>query len=164
MTVRANLVIGADGSTAASGSSKQLSSPEDRKRFHELRKGSNFILIGGNTARNEPYLSTPIPLIVVSKSSQINEIKENPIHEILNLSPQDSLEIGIKKYGPDVVIEGGPNFLIQIISKVDELFITISNRTGDGQVVSFDGLTRNFIMEDMEKIEGDIFYKFMKSK
>jgi riboflavin biosynthesis pyrimidine reductase len=63
-----------------------------------------------------------------------------------------------------VLIEGGPNLLLNLINFVDELYITIANRYGDGQIVSFDGLTREFIMEEMEKIEGEIFYRFIRER
>lgn len=164
MSVRANLVIGADGSTSAGGTSKNLSSPEDRRRFHDLRVGADFIFIGGNTARNEPYESTPIPLVVASRFKAIEKISNNPLAEVSNETPIKALTTAIKKFGPNVIVEGGPNLLLEIIKQIEELYITISNRTGDGQVVSFDGLTRDFIMEDMEKIEGEIFYKFKRLK
>ena len=73
MRVLANLVLGSDGSTTLDGSSKALSSASDRKRFHELRTLASAILIGGNTARTEPYASTPVPLVVVTRSGEIPE-------------------------------------------------------------------------------------------
>ena len=164
MSVRANLVIGADGSTSSDGSSKKLSSQEDRRRFHELRNGADFIFIGGNTARNEPYGKTNIPVVVVSKFKMISEISSNELVEIINENPTRALEMALRKYGENGIVEGGPNLLLEIIDKIDELYITISTRTGDGQVVSFDGLTRNFVMEDMDKVEGEIFYKFKRLK
>ena len=164
MSVRANLVIGADGSTSADGSSKKLSSQEDRRRFHELRNGANFIFIGGNTARIEPYGKTSIPVVVVSKFKTISEISNNELAEIINEKPTIALEMALRKYGENGIVEGGPNLLLEIIDQIDELYITISTRTGDGQVVSFDGLTRNFVMEDMGKVEGEIFYKFKRLK
>jgi riboflavin biosynthesis pyrimidine reductase len=164
MTIYANLVIGLDGSTSSNGSSVKLSSQEDRRRFHELRKRADVIFIGGETARNEPYSTTPLPLVVVSKSSVIEEITGNEKVKILNDSPIDALKITIKEFGENVLIEGGPNLLLEVINLVDELYITIANRSGDGQLVSFDGLTRNFIMEDMVKVDGEIFYKFKREK
>lgn len=162
MTVLANLVIGLDGSTTSAGSSAKLSSQEDRRRFHELRKRVDVILIGGTTARNEPYQKTPVPLLIASKSKEISEINSNEIAEIINKDPVSSIKYAREKYGESILIEGGPNFLLEVIDEVDELYITISSKSGDGQIVSFDGLTRNFIMEGMEKIEEEIFYKFMR--
>ena len=164
MTVLANLVIGLDGSTTSAGSSAKLSSQEDRRRFNELRKRADVILIGGETARKEPYQKTPVPLVVTSKFKEILEINLNEKAEIVNIAPVSSIKYAREKYGETILIEGGPNFLLEVIGEVDELYITISSKNGDGQVVSFDGLTRNFIMEDMEKIDQEIFYKFMQSR
>ena len=164
MTVLANLVIGLDGSTTSAGSSAKLSSQEDRRRFNELRKRADVILIGGETARKEPYQKTPVPLVVTSKFKEILEINLNEKAEIVNIAPVSSIKYAREKYGETILIEGGPNFLLEVIDEVDELYITISSKNGDGQVVSFDGLTRNFIMEDMEKIDQEIFYKFMQSR
>jgi riboflavin biosynthesis pyrimidine reductase len=164
MTIYANLVIGLDGSTSSGGNSSKLSSQEDRRRFHELRKKADAIFIGGESARNEPYSNTPLPLVVVSKSQVISEISANSNALVVNDSPINALKIAVEKYGPNVIIEGGPNLLLEVIGHVDELYITIANRTGDGQLVSFDGLTRDFVMEDMEKIDGEIFYQFNRAK
>ena len=164
MTVYANLVIGLDGSTSAEGRSAKLSSDTDRKRFHQLRERADVIFIGGETARREPYGKTPVPLVIVSKFTEIKEISENKNALIINKDPQSALQIAIEKYGPNVLIEGGPNLLLNLINFGDELYITIANRYGDGQIVSFDGLTREFIMEEMEKIEGEIFYRFIRER
>jgi riboflavin biosynthesis pyrimidine reductase len=86
MRITANLVIGADGATVLEGSSKALSSQADRSRFHALRERASTILIGGNTARNEPYAKTPVPLVIVSASNQIpKEVRNNPLADIWNI-------------------------------------------------------------------------------
>mgnify|MGYP006287801923 FL=1 len=162
MAIAANLVIGVDGSTSFNGKSAKLSSVEDRRRFHEIRKGADVIIIGGNTARVEPYSDTPIPLVVVSKSKSINEISNNSKAEILNMDPKAALKESVTKYGKNVLIEGGPNLLMELLPLIEELNITITDRSGDGQIMSFDGLTRDFIMESMDKVQGEIFYKFKR--
>ena len=162
MAIAANLVIGVDGSTSFNGKSAKLSSDEDRRRFHEIRKGADVIIIGGNTARVEPYADTPIPLVVISRSKSIHEISNNSKAEILNLDPKAALKESVAKYGENVLIEGGPNLLMELLPLIEELNITITDRSGDGQIMSFDGLTRDFIMESMDKIQGEIFYKFKR--
>ena len=162
MAIAANLVIGVDGSTSFNGKSAKLSSDEDRRRFHEIRKGADVIIIGGNTARVEPYADTPIPLVVISRSKSIHEISNNSKAEILNMDPNAALKESVAKYGENVLIEGGPNLLMELLPLIEELNITITDRSGDGQIMSFDGLTRDFIMESMDKIQGEIFYKFKR--
>ena len=162
MAIAANLVIGVDGSTSFNGKSAKLSSDEDRRRFHEIRKGADVIIIGGNTARVEPYADTPIPLVVISRSKSIHEISNNSKAEILNMDPKAALKESVAKYGENVLIEGGPNLLMELLPLIEELNITITDRSGDGQIMSFDGLTRDFIMESMDKVQGEIFYKFKR--
>ena len=62
----ANLIVGNDGSTTANNSSIGLSTDEDRLRFQQLRSKSDLILIGGNTARREPYKRTLSPLYILT--------------------------------------------------------------------------------------------------
>ena len=71
MPIIANLILGRDGGTSIRGRSAPLSSSSDRKRFHELRAMSDAIVIGGETARCEPYGKTPVPLIVVTRSQEV---------------------------------------------------------------------------------------------
>ena len=59
----ANLIVGKSGATTLAGSSIPLSDDEDRRRFKQLREESDLIIIGGNTARREPYKRTPIPAL-----------------------------------------------------------------------------------------------------
>ena len=92
MVVMANLVMGADGSTSIRGSSSALSSKLDRLRFHELRKRASVILIGGNTARNEPYAKTPLPLVILTLKNQIpDEVLANPNLEVWQLDPVEAV-------------------------------------------------------------------------
>jgi riboflavin biosynthesis pyrimidine reductase len=63
--VIATLVVGSDGSTAKDGSSRGVTSTLDRARFLERRRHVDAILIGGNTARCEPYRKTPVPVVVI---------------------------------------------------------------------------------------------------
>ena len=63
-----SLVLGADGSLTKNGSSRALSSAGDRQRFLALRRECGAIVIGGETARAEPYERTPAPLIILSRT------------------------------------------------------------------------------------------------
>ena len=164
MALIANLIIGADGSTSIDGNSKKLSSPADRKRFHNLRTQVKAIVIGGETARNEPYKHTPVTLFVISHNREIPEIDGNDLAKLVNEEPKNFLSRLKNESNGDILFEGGPNLLTEIIDLIDYLYITITSKTGDGQLISFDGLTRNFIMEDKEVIDGEIFYKFKQQR
>ena len=68
-------MVGRDGSTSKENSSNGVSSDADRKAFLARRRKVDCILIGGNTARHEPYKQSPVPLVILSRST-INPVAE----------------------------------------------------------------------------------------
>ena len=134
--VAANLVIGADGSTTFNGSSRGLSFPADRLRFHQLRAEFHAILIGGNTAKNEPYGKTPLPLIVLSHHPLPALIKANERAVLWDLSLPVAITRAKQEYG-DLLVEAGPKLLSAALrlGLLTELFVTISPATpGENQI------------------------------
>ena len=166
MSILANLVLGSDGSTTLDGSSKSLSSAEDRKRFHELRAQASVILIGGNTARTEPYAQTPVPLIVISKSGEIpDSVRKNSMAQIWDLDPISAVEKAANQFGGNLFVEGGMNLIQELLiaNKIDELYLTLSKKSGGENVYDLSALTREFTVESSEKIEGETFLKLIKN-
>ena len=166
MSVLANLVLGSDGSTSLDGSSKSLSSTEDRRRFHELRAQASVILIGGNTARNEPYAQTPVPLVVITRSGQIPEsVRANPNAHIWELDPISAVDNARKEFGECVLVEAGMSLIQELLvaNKIDELYLTLSKISGGENVYDLSGLTREFTVESSEKIDGETFLKLVRN-
>jgi len=166
MSVLANLVLGSDGSTSLGGSSKLLSSAEDRRRFHELRTRASVILIGGNTARTEPYVTTPVPLVVISRSGNIPEsVRENPKAQVWELDPVSAIEKAQKEFGGDVLVEGGMGLVEELLlrNQIDELYLSLSKRSGGENVYDLSALTRDFTVESSEKIDGETFLKLIRN-
>ena len=166
MSVLANLVLGSDGSTTLDGSSKSLSSAEDRKRFHELRAQASVILIGGNTARNEPYAQTPVPLVVITRSGDIpGSVRDNPKANIWELDPLTAIDKAQKEFGGCVLIEGGMKLVEELLiaNKIDELYLTLSHKSGGENVYDLSALTREFTVESSEKLEGETFLKLVRN-
>jgi riboflavin biosynthesis pyrimidine reductase len=132
--VQANLVIGADGSTTINGRSKGLSSAVDRERFHKLRQSAQVILIGGNSARNEPYANTPTRLVVVSKDKNLGLKLGNPLAEFWDTTPLQALTRLESEGTESVLIEGGVNLLKPLLAAkaIDDFFIT-KTRKIDGE-------------------------------
>lgn len=87
MTVTVTLVVGSDGSTTKDGSSAGVTTAADRSEFLARRRTADCILIGGNTARTEPYHRTPVPVVVISRSL-INPLADNRLAHCWNLSPR----------------------------------------------------------------------------
>ncbi len=151
VVVSANLILGADGSSTANGSSIGLSNDEDRQRFHQLRGESDLILIGGNTARREPYKRTPIPLYILTHS-KVKLQPKNQLAKQFQLTPKQLLEeVGSKFESTSelpikLLVEAGPKLLLEMISQslVDHLYLTVSlNKKGENKV-DIDELTKDF--------------------
>lgn len=166
MSVLANLVLGSDGSTSLDGSSKSLSSAEDRRRFHEVRAQASVILIGGNTARTEPYAQTPVPLVVITRSGEIPEsVRANPKTHIWELDPISAVEKALKEFGGTVLVEGGIRLVQELLlaNQIDELYLTLSKISGGENVYDLSALTREFTVESSEKIDGETFLKLIRN-
>ena len=166
----ANLIVGKDGSTTVAGSSTPLSTDEDRRRFHQLRTDSDLILIGGNTARREPYKRTPIPLYILTHTKvrlapknqlakQFSMTSTQMINEISNNFPPQDSKAGIK-----LLVEAGPKLLQQMIndSLIDQLYLSINlEKTGDNQI-SIEELTSTFELISTEVISACEFRYYQK--
>ena len=166
MRVLANLVLGSDGSTTLDGSSKALSSATDRKRFHELRAQASAILIGGNTARSEPYATTPVPLAVITRSGNIPEsVKGNPKAQIWELDPISAIKKAGEEFGGNILVEGGINLVQELLiaNQIDELYLTLSKKSGGENVYDLSALIRDFTVESSEKIDGETFLKLTRN-
>lgn len=162
LVVTANLVIGSDGATSKNGSSLGLSSSNDRARFHEIRSQSDAILIGGATARREPYKKTPVPLFIVTHS-QVRLQPKNPLAKQLNMDPITALG-EIEKFFADkpkvkLLVEAGPK-LLQILlehKKIDRFYLTINQSIEGENRINTDKLLNGFNLIKKEEIGSDQF-------
>lgn len=166
VVVSANLIVGVDGSTTANGSSIGLSNDEDRQRFHQLRGESDLILIGGNTARREPYKRTPIPLYILTHS-KVKLQPKNQLAKQFQLTPKQLLEEVENKFESSselpikLLVEAGPKLLLEMISQslVDHLYLTVSlNKKGENKVDIVE-LTKGFrLVRNEVKIDYEFRY------
>jgi len=160
--VRANLVIGISGQTTLNGRSNGLSSPADRRNFHAMRQQFDVILIGGQTARTEPYQKTPIPLVVISRSASIPEpLKINPMLNWWQLSPELAIGKCQKEFGEKVLIEGGANLVLAALPWITELSLTRSAISEGENKLEVSKLIQNFelISEELTPDEKFQLYK-----
>ena len=162
LMVVANLVIGSDGSTSKNGSSIGLSSQADRARFHEIRSKSNAILIGGETARREPYKKTPVPLFIVTHS-HVRLQPKNQLAKQLNMDPIAAIS-EIEKFfegttDVQLLVESGPKLLQLLIDnkKIDKLYLTINYAMTGENKIDLENLLKNFNLISREKIDSDEF-------
>lgn len=160
--VVANLLVGADGSTTVRGRSVGLSSPVDRKRFHQLRSSADYIVIGGNTARTEPYASTPVPLVVLTHGELPDEISANPIARAVSAPLADVLDA----LEGNILIEAGPSLLALAMSShlVDELHLTVTGAAPGENQIDIAALTLGYDEIDCEEIDGEKFLTFIPKR
>ena len=158
MSVFASLVVGADGSTSKNGSSSGISTGADRTTFLARRRNADFILIGGQTARTEPYHRTPVPVVVISHS-MLNALADNRLAHWWNLSPVSALEKGRKKFGPNVLVEAGPRIINELITArvLDGIYLSITSVPDGEDVIDVEELLSNFTSIKRDELEGTFF-------
>ena len=162
LVVAANLVIGSDGATSKNGSSLGLSSTHDRARFHEIRSQSDAILIGGATARREPYKKTPLPLFIVTHS-HVKLQPKNHLAKQLNMDPITALseieKIFADKDNAQLLVEAGPKLLQVLLEKkkIDKLYLTINHGVSGENKIDVKKLLAGFNLIKKEMIDKDEF-------
>lgn len=152
--ILANLIIARNGATSIRGSSRPLSTPEDRKRFHALRKGASAIAIGGSTFRTEPYENLKIPLFVATRDSSTEIGGSSSDVRFYNLSPLELLQVARKEIEGAILIEGGVNFLRDLIAAqvIDQIFISRVDLDGDDYLLDEEALRLNYRLDSSETI------------
>ena len=136
MSIVATIVVGADGSSTIKGSSTEVTSAADRATFLQRRRLVDCIIIGGNTARNEPYSKTPVPLVVVSRQAHPNL----PAAHVWDLDPKDALTKALQEFGENILIEGGASFISNLLEQnlVDVLELSVTHATGGADIFDYE--------------------------
>ena len=165
MAVFASLVVGADGSTTKAGNSRGITSGVDRTAFLARRRSADFLLIGGETARNEPYHRTPVP-VVISSRSMINAVADNRIAHWWNLSPTAALAKGVAKFGENVLVESGPTIIKELIASraLDGIYLSITEVTNGENPINISALLEKFDQINRQQIEGTEFIEARRLK
>jgi len=158
MAVFASLVVGSDGSTTKGGNSRGIASGVDRTTFLTRRRSADFILIGGQTARSEPYHRSPVPVVIASRS-MINALTDNRLAHWWNLSPMAALAKGIKEFGSNVLVESGPAIINELIENkvLDGIYLSVTSVVGGEYPIDFEKLLANFQEVNREVIDGTTF-------
>ncbi len=159
--VAVNLIVGAQGETTWGGTSAGLSFAADRARFHQLRREFKAILIGGNTAHNEPYAKTPLPLIVLTHRPLPNHLLKNPLAEAWQLPLPEAISRAMRTYG-DLLIEAGPVLINDAISLglITEIYLSISELPGGENPIDIKRLTENGVEISRQEVEGGRFLHY----
>lgn len=159
MATVATLVLGSDGSTSLNGNSEGISSTVDRERFLVRRRLSDCLIIGGNTARSDRYLKTPVPLIILSHSRP-DLIGTNPKAHWWNLSPADAAVRAREEFGENVLIEAGISIITELLnlSLIDQLELSVTPVHGGENRIAIEELLQHFTSITKSQIGDTIFY------
>jgi riboflavin biosynthesis pyrimidine reductase len=162
--------VGKDGSTTANNSSIGLSTDEDRARFKQLRSKADLILIGGNTARREPYKKTPVPLFILTHA-KVRLQPKNQLAKQFSMSITELLSKISNNFAPtesptsiNLLVEAGPILLQQMIdlSLIDNLYLT-KNLEKDGENrISIENLIKPFNLITSERVGSCEFMHYQK--
>ena len=165
MSVIASMVVGADGSTSKDSKSAGVSSPADRRSFLARRRTVDCIIIGGNTARDEPYNRTPVPLIVLSHSL-VNPVAGNHLALMWNASLADAVERALRTFGSNILIEGGYSMICELLSAdlLDGLELSVTPETGGEGIIDWKELIARFDSYEISEEEGTLFYHAIKKR
>ena len=157
--VIATLVVGSDGSTAKDGSSRGVTSTLDRARFLERRRRVDAILIGGNTARTEPYRKTPVPVVVIS-TSMVNALADNRQAYWWNASASEALERARRLFGPTILVEAGASIINELIAsgEVDRLELSVTQVSGGEDRIDIEKMLSHFAHVENVTEGETIFY------
>lgn len=163
MPVIGTLVVGADGSTSKNGNSAGVTTELDRSEFLKRRRSADCIIIGGNTARTEPYQRTPVPVVVLSRTL-INPLSGNRLAHCWNLSAVKAVDKALETFGPRIHIEAGGSIFEELISagRIDELELSITSVIGGEDKLDIEKMLAHFTIRRDETIEGTRFISAVK--
>jgi len=166
----ANLIVGSDGSTTANNSSIGLSTDEDRLKFQQLRSKSDLILIGGNTARREPYKRTPVPLYILTHA-KVRLQPKNQLAKQFSMGITDLFSEVSNNFLPtditspiNLLVEAGPILLQEMIelSLINHLYLTKNLEKSGENKISIEELTATFKLISSERVGACEFMHYQK--
>ena len=163
MPIIATLVVGADGSTSKNGNSAGVTTELDRTEFLQRRRRADCIIIGGNTARTEPYQRTPVPVVVLSRAL-VNPLSGNRLAHCWNLSPVKAVDKALETFGPRIHIEAGATVIEELVAagRIDELELSVTAvRDGEDKLDVEKFLTHFTIIKD-QSVDGTRFISAIK--
>jgi riboflavin biosynthesis pyrimidine reductase len=88
------------------------------------------------------------------------------LRNLRNTSPTQALEKGVKKFGSNVLVEGGATFIFELIKEraLDGIYLSISPVTGGESRIDYEELLENFSEVTHREVEGTQFYQAQNLK
>ena len=159
MSISASLVVGCDGSTTKLHSSLGISSSADRAAFLARRRTFDAIIIGGNTARNEGYSRSPVPLVIISRSP-ISPLPENELAHLWNLPVSDAIKRAVKEFGANILIEAGSSIVNELLEEnlIDSFFLSVTPASSGENVIDWQNILKKFTYVEKSETSGTLFF------
>lgn len=159
MSVVATLVVSVNGYTSLGSSSIAISSSADRGAFLARRRKADVIIVGGNTARMNPYNFTPAPLVILSRSL-VNPVPMNRLAVIWNLAPVAAIQVARSEFGERILIEGGISIINELIREgaLDSLELSVTPLIGNSGPCDWEELLSNFCNIEERVVDGTRFF------
>jgi riboflavin biosynthesis pyrimidine reductase len=159
--VRLNMIVASDGSFVDStGSSRGISNDLDRKLIGHLRRQSDVVVTGGNTARNEQYrVPSHCDLAVISSSFEISDDRyvrlENPETAINKL-----VELGYQR----ILLETGPTLTKYFLetNQVDEFCLTVAGGDTTLAARTVAALKGDLALSSANNLDGTLFTRWRR--
>lgn len=159
--VRLNMVVNGTGSfTDDRGSSRGISNDLDRKLIGHLRRQSDVVVTGGNTARNEQYrVPSHCALAVISASFTLDEDRyirlDDPTTAISRLT-----DLGFER----ILLETGPSLSKYFLEAglVDEFCLTVTNGDLEVAAKTVAGFGVHLQLLGASELEGTLFTRWRR--
>ena len=92
-------------------------------------------------------------------------VRENTKAHIWQLDPISAIKKAGDEFGGNILVEGGMNLIQELLiaNQIDELYLTLSNKSGGENVYDLSALTRDFTVESSEKVDGETFLKLIRN-
>ncbi|MEY4397571.1 MAG: hypothetical protein RLZ53_147 [Actinomycetota bacterium] len=159
--VRLNMVVSGSGSfTDETGSSRGISNDLDRKLIGYLRRQSDVVVTGGNTARNEQYrVPSHCSLAVISSSFALED------DGYIRLSNPESAMSDLREMGFErILLETGPSLSKYFLEagQIDEFCLTVTD--GDLEVATrtIAGFGVELELLSATELEGTLFTRWRR--
>jgi dihydrofolate reductase len=87
-------------------------------------------------------------------------VTENPIAQLWNCSPSEAVDKARKLFGENVLIEGGPKMIMDLVKsgKIDQLELSLTQVTGGENIVDWQLLLSKFKRVEIKQIDSTQFY------
>lgn len=156
LSLIASLVVGGNSATTVHGDSRRLRTPEDRERFLALRAAPeiSLILVGGQSAKTEPYRSAPHPIAIFSRG-HIGEIP----------SLRTYIESLSHEFPGTILCEGGVTLFHLLLREdlIDRAFISRVPIAGDGHYLDENLLREKLTCISSETLNQTTFEKYERA-